>query len=207
MNRTNITPLFYSALLLLSTCGIILGFQGSYSLGETESGYKSYKNDMYGVEIQYPEDWSYKIEPHDSEILPDEIFKVGFFSPFESGIDTDTEASDTEASGSGVSVFLSIDELKPSNTLEQYKDKVVKNLKEGGKPETKDLAVSQTTLSGEPAYRMEYTMNFGDHWEKSVDIDVVKNGRLYEVSAMGTPEEIDNYLNQIDIMFNSVKIR
>jgi len=194
LNLTNLTPLFYSALLLFSTCGIILGFQISYSLGEPESGYKYYKNEMYGVEIQYPEDWQYKIVPRDIEISPETVFEVGFYSPFES------------KANSGASVFLSIDETKPSTTLEQYKDRVLKHLKESGKPDIKDIAVSKTTLSGEPAYRIEDTMNFGDHWEKSIDIDLVKNGKLYEVSAMGKPEEIDNYLNEIDIMFNSVKI-
>jgi len=82
----------------------------------------------------------------------------------------------------------------------------LKNLKEAGTSDVKDISVSNTTLSGEPAYRIEDTMKMIDTWEKSIDIDVVKDGKLYEVSASGTPEEIDYYMNQIDAVFNSVKI-
>jgi len=61
---------------LFSTYVIILGFQVSYSLGEIE-GYKTYTNNMNGLEIQYPEDWTYKVQSHDPD-TPEEIFKEAF---------------------------------------------------------------------------------------------------------------------------------
>jgi len=55
-----------------------------------------------------------------------------------------------------------VDTRRPD--VEQYKDRIMKNLKEAGK-DVKDISISATTLDGEPAYRIEDTMWLLDHWE------------------------------------------
>jgi hypothetical protein len=99
---------------------------------------------------------------------------------------------------------LSVVKLDSHTTLEKYKNRILKNLKDS-EPDVKDIVMLNTTLSGEPAYRFEYMIRLLDHWEKSIDIDSLRDGKLYDVSALGTPEAIEEYSNEINSMLESVK--
>jgi vesicle coat complex subunit len=143
--------------------------------------------------VDYPKDWEYHNSEIDKQIQPETIFSVMFSSPFESG-----------NGDSGASVTVYIDKLKPSTTLDQHKNRIMKNLKEAGK-DVKDISVSTTMLDGDPAYRIEDTMWFLDHWEKDISIYSIKNGKVHEISALGNPEEIGKYSEAIESMFKSVK--
>lgn len=85
------------------------------------SGYKSYVNSTYKVKIDYPNDWHYEETGHD-ESLPETIFNVIFYSP----INTQEIVAGNDLTAI---VSVSIDELKPSVTLDQYKDRIMNNLK------------------------------------------------------------------------------
>ncbi len=103
------------------------------------------------------------------------------------------------------SVGITIDELNPVVTLDQYKDRIVKNLKDAGEDTAKDITATATTMNGAPAYRLEYMSWMLDHWAKKIDIYSIKNGKLYDVSALSTPDGINKYAEQIKKMFESVK--
>jgi hypothetical protein len=154
--------------------------------------YKTYENSTYNVKVDYPNDWEYQHPEIDKETEPDTIFSVMFFLPFESG-----------NPDSGGSVSIHIEKLK--STLEQWKNRVMKNLKEAGEDTVKEISLSTTTLDGQPAYRIEDTMWFLDHWEKDISIYSVTNGKLYEISALAKPEGMDKYSAAIENMFKSVK--
>ena len=81
----------------------------------------------------------------------------------------------------------------------------MKNLKDAGEDTAKDITVTATTMNGEPAYRLEHMSWMLDHWDKSIDIYSIKNGKLYDISALATPEGMDKYAEQIKKMFESVK--
>jgi hypothetical protein len=85
-------------------------------------------------------------------------------------------------------------------------DKVdaVKDLKDAGK-DVKGLSLSTTTLDGETAYRIEEQMWILDHWMKDISIFSVKDGKLYQISSLIRPEEMDKYSEAIENMFKSVK--
>lgn len=155
-----------------------------------ESDYKSYKNLDYNVKIQYPADWSFKETGYD-EISPDTVFKVTFNSPFE-------VASDI------VLFSISIANLKPSDTtLQQYEDRIRHNVNDY--QDFKDVVISDATLDGNPAFRIEYTVWTFEPVEKSIDITSVNNGRVQEVSAFGEQPAIDKYSEEITNMIKSVK--
>ena len=103
------------------------------------------------------------------------------------------------------SVGITIDELNPVVTLDQYKDRIVKNLKDAGEDTAKDITATATTMNGAHAYRLEYMSWMLDHGAKSVDIYTIKNGKLYDVSALSTTEGLDKYAEQIKKMFETVK--
>ena len=51
------------------------------------------------------------------------------------------------------------------------------------------------------AYRIEHMIWMLDHWDRSIDIYSIKNGKLYDISALATPEGMDKYAEQIKKMF------
>jgi hypothetical protein len=170
------------------------------------SGYKSYVSSSHNVKIDYPNDWHYEETGHD-ESSPETIFKFNFISP----INTQEIVAGNDITAI---VSVSIDELKPSVTLDQYKDRIMNNLKNAGQkaittlPRTgtvKDLTISTSTLGGEPAYRIEHMMWFTDHWEKSITLYAVKDGKLHEVSALGKSEALEKYSEAIKKMIESAR--
>lgn len=146
------------------------------------SGYKNYVNSSYHVKIDYPNDWHYEEAGHD-ELFPQTIFKVHFFSP----INTQEIVAGNDLT---VIVSVSIDELKPSVTLDQYKDRIMNNLKSSTNS-VKDVTISASTLGGEQAYRIEHMIWLIEHWGKSITIYAVKDGKLHEFSALGKSEALE----------------
>jgi hypothetical protein len=170
------------------------------------SGYKSYVNSSYNVKIDYPNDWHYEETGHD-ESSPETIFNVNFFSP----INTQELVAGNDITAI---VSVSIDELKPSVTLDQYKDRIVNNIKNASQKDTtttpstgtlKDLTISTSTFGGEPAYRIEHMMWVTDHWVKSITLYAVKKGKLHEFSALGKSEALEKYSESIKKMIESAR--
>ena len=152
-----------------------------------EGDYKSYENLDYNVKMQYPKDWDFREMGYD-EMFPDRVFNVRFNSPV----------------GSDIVLFsISIENLKPpSTTLNQYKDRITNNVKSN--LDAKDMSVSDTTLDGKSAYRLEYLSRIVSTESKSIDVTSVNNGRLQEVSAFGEQPAIDKYSEEITNMIKSV---
>jgi hypothetical protein len=162
------------------------------SSGLSDSGYKVYENLTYGVKVKYPVDWTPRHNVLDRISSPEILFDVAFFSLPENEIDT-------------TSVSIHIEKLEPSSTtLQKYKARILANLK-NSYPDIKEIITSKETIAGKPGYRMEYLINMVDHWEKSIDLESVSNGTLYEVSVLGKPEHIKKYSENIKKMIDSVE--
>jgi hypothetical protein len=156
--------------------------------------YKIYRNMNYHVTAAYPNDWTYEETGHSND-SPETLFNVIFLSPLESGKPIQASLS------------ISIDKLKPAKiTLEQYKNRIVSNLNGVGH-DVKDIIVSKDTLGTEPAYRITYMEWFLDHWEKSISIFVVKNGKLYGVDVLIEPESLNQYPQVVDNMVKTVQFQ
>jgi hypothetical protein len=65
--------------------------------------------------------------------------------------------------------------------------------------------VSTTTLAGSAAYRIEDMVWLVTHWEKSISVYAADNGRLKEVSVLGTQEALDRYSDEIKKMIEFVR--
>lgn len=184
------------ALSTITVTSLCIGFSQIASASLLDklfgSDFKTYENSTYNVKVDYPKDWEYNHPEIDKETEPETIFSVMFLPPFESG------------SMNLASVSIGIDKVNPSTTLEQYKDRIVKNLKEATE-DVKAISLSSTQLDGEQAYRIEHDIWLLDHWEKSITIYSVKNGIVHEVSALGEPEEVEKNSATIENMFKSVK--
>jgi hypothetical protein len=158
------------------------------------SDYTMYENAVHHISAAYPKDWTYQETGHD-EIFPDRIFNVNFYSP---------PASDQSIQAS---MSFSIEKLKPSKTtLEEYKDRIVSNLKGSGS-DIKDIVVSKDMLGTDPAYRISNMVWLLDHWEKSISVYAVNGGKLREADALIHPESVEYYSQVIDNIIKSVKFQ
>jgi hypothetical protein len=155
------------------------------------SDFKTYENAIHNIKATYPNGWTYQETGHD-EIFPDRIFNVNFYSP---------PASDQSIQAL---VGISIEKLKPSKTtLEEYKDRIVSNLKGSGS-DIKDITVSKDILGTVPAYRISNMVWLLDHWEKSISVYSVNSGKLLEADALIHPEAVEKYGQIVDNMIKSV---
>jgi hypothetical protein len=150
----------------------------------SKGGYMSYENLEYNVKMQYPTDWSFKETKGSDEISPDRVFQVTFNSPFE-------VASDI------VLFSIEIENLDPTiTTLNQHKDRITNNVENA---DAKDISVSDTKLSGKPAYRIEYISSILGSESKSIYVTSINNGRLQEVSVSGGPTSNTNIQMKLPI--------
>jgi hypothetical protein len=152
---------------------------------------KTYENINYGINLQYPNNWTYEeMDPDYS--LPERDFKVVFFSP-------------TEIDYEGTLISVIVDELGSRHmTLKQYKDERVNNLKMDAEPQVKDVTITATELDGSPAYRIEYKIWILDHWDNSIDILCVVGNEWREISIIGTSKSIQIYSESIENLVMSV---
>jgi hypothetical protein len=160
---------------------------------ETTDNYKNYDNSTYGVKVKYPEDWKYFYQDADYyETFPETIFHVMFLH--------EIKAEDYDTT-----LAISIEKIEPPEiTLAEYSDRLVTNLK-SVYPDVKDISVSKDNLAGQPAYRNEHMTWMLDHWQKSVSLFTIKNGKLFEVSILAEPKKIEENSKDISNIKQSVK--
>ncbi len=163
-----------------------------------------YRNIEHNVNVKYPSEWSYG-ELGYSESFPERIFIVSFSSPF-IAVTGPADAPDKFKSYL-TSLSVSIENLKPSSTtLEEYKDRTLKNLRESG-TDVKDIIITPTILAGNPAYQIEDMIWTYDHWEKEVSISTIKSSKLYEVSWAGEQESLNEFSGDIQKIIESVQFQ
>ena len=85
-------------------------------------------------------------------------------------------------------------------------DRVATNLKRGY-PIIKEVALFTDRLAGEPAYRIENMIRMLDHWEKSIDLGYIKDGKLYQIDVLAKPDLIQQYSSEIKNIIQSVKFK
>jgi hypothetical protein len=62
-----------------------------------------------------------------------------------------------------------------------------------------------TTLGGNPAYRVDYMEKFLE-FKKVIEVDTIKDGKLYKLWFVGDSDTMDKYSEVIQKMIESVKI-
>ena len=133
------------------------------------SNYKTYENLTHGVNLKYPKAWQVTYQPADYyESFPDTIFNVALLTPEKGAFE-------------GVIMSINIEGKPSAQSLTEYKNQIATNLK-GGYPDIKEVTVFTDTLAGEPAYRIENMVRVLDHWEKSIDLGFIKEGKLYKTT-------------------------
>lgn len=155
--------------------------------------YKSYDNTTYGVSIKYPKSWKWTYQDREYYASnPQTIFNIIFVSPSRGDVNF-------------VSLTININNLEPPATnLEEFKEQTLTLLKESY-PDIKNVILFQTTLAGSPAYKIEYTEQFLDYWKKNVSTYLVKDTKVYSITALAKPEDMKRYSKDIKNMIDSLR--
>jgi S1-C subfamily serine protease len=157
----------------------------------------TYENGSYGIEIQYPANWTKDEEDTDPSDGITDI--VEFSSPFESRLDSYSET-----------LGISIEELTDQNmTLEEYASSLITAYNETFTDFNLIESNTNSTLAEKPAYKLVYTETLED--EDSTNLKTMETGtiigeRVYFIEYIAEEEKYSNYLPIIQMMINSIEI-
>jgi hypothetical protein len=152
----------------------------------TPQNFLPYENFSLGIRMKYPADWL----KQDRAGIP----LVGFFSPPEGPMDFFRE-----------NVTMSIDELPPGTTLQEYVDN---SLAETRKvmPNLDVLASQDAQLSNLPAFEMLFTWSPGPVLFQCKLISTVSGNRSYTLNYTAETSKFDKFLGVAQEMMDSFEI-
>ena len=158
------------------------------------AGYLSYKNSMYGFEIQYPSNWE-KIDFGEAIEEDDRQIVVTFLSPPEDALDVFREYLVIQV---GIPMF--------DRSLEQNVDAQINSLRDS-LPEFEIVESNATTVAGgNRVHTIVYTFNVGEDEYKATEFWIIKGDKLYYLKYSTESEKSDNHGSTIRKMIDSFRI-
>ena len=199
--------LSFFTLLIIAPSVAMSGEQHAFSqLSEQDNnsatspaGFLTYSNATYGVTIQYPSNWTVD----NTEFPGDPLTQiVGFFSPFESRVDTYAER-----------LWIAQEQQSFSGDfdLAQYAEQIVSNYNSTLTDFNLDEIDTETARLGNndsPAYRIVYTERLQpDNIDlKTLEIGTVIEDKVYIITYHAETARYDQYLPIIEEMINSIEL-
>jgi hypothetical protein len=199
---------FFTLLMTASSVVVMSGQQqqsfSQLSEQDTNSATQSpdfltYDNATYGITIQYPSNWIVDITDFPGDPLTQ---IVGFFSPFESRVDTYEER-----------LWIAQEQQSFSEDfdLAQYAEQIVSNYNSTLNDFSLDEIDTETARLGNndnPAYRLVYTERLQPENIdlKTLEIGTVIEDKVYVVMYHAETAKYDQYLPIIEEMINSVEL-
>ena len=160
----------------------------------TTAGYLTYKNSMYGFEIQYPSNWE-KIDFGQAIEEDDRHIVVTFLSPPEDALDIFREYLVIQV---GIPMF--------DRSLEQNVDAQINSLRDS-LPDFGIVESNATTLAGgNRAHTLVYTFKVGEDEYKVTEFWIIKADKLYYLKYSTESEKSDNHGSTIRKMIDSFRI-
>jgi eukaryotic-like serine/threonine-protein kinase len=173
-----------------------------------QNDYLTYENSKYKIMMQYPSDW---------ETVDDRILGGYFYG---------TDNVVVEFLASNQSVYFRQDDQSTHNSLALVVEDHVNNSKTLGeqlsafgnnristiKVTCPDLQVlysdvNSTLSENNPAHRIVYKYTHGDAMNMATEIWTIKDGKSYLLAYGGKEDVYDNYLSDIQRMFDSFRIK
>jgi hypothetical protein len=159
----------------------------------TTAGYLTYKNSMYGFEIQYPSNWE-KIDFGQAIEEDDRHIVVTFLSPPEDALDIFREY-----------LVIQVGKLMFNRSLEQYVDTQINSLRDS----LSDFGIVEsnaTTVAGNRAHTIVYTFKVGEDEYKMTEFWTIKGDKIYYLKYSTESEKSDNHGSTIRKMIDSFRI-
>ncbi|MCC2648728.1 MAG: serine/threonine protein kinase [Nitrososphaeraceae archaeon] len=159
----------------------------------TTAGYLTYKNSMYGFEIQYPSNWE-KIDFGQTIEEDDRNIVVTFLSPPEDALDIFREY-----------LVIQVGEVMFNRSLEQYVDTQINSLRDS-LPDFGIVESNATTVASNRAHIIVYTFKVGEDEYKVTEFWIIKGDKLYYLKYSTESEKSDNHGSTIRKMIDSFRI-
>jgi hypothetical protein len=158
------------------------------------AGYLTYKNSMYGFEIQYPSNWE-KIDFGQAIEEDDRHIVVTFLSPPEDAFDLFREYLVIQV---GIPMF--------DRSLEQNVNAQINSLR-NSLPDFGIVESNATTVAGgNRAHTLVYTFKVGEDEYKVTEFWIIKADKLYYLKYSTESEKSDNHSSTIRKMIDSFRI-
>jgi len=158
------------------------------------AGYLTYKNSMYGFEIQYPSNWE-KIDFSEAIEEDDRHIVVTFLSPPEDALDLFREY-----------LVIQVGMLMVHRSLEQNVDAQINSLRDS-LPDFGIVESNATTVAeGNRAHTLVYTFKVGEDEYKVTEFWIIKADKLYYLKYSTESEKSDNHGSTIRKMIDSFRI-
>jgi hypothetical protein len=178
------------------TFGPLLQLSANGSIGDREANFLTYENSDFGVQIEYPNDWT--IEDVAEEEARDGVGNLaGFFSPFENRLDNYKER-----------LWMSVDTLKGNMTIEEYSAQVVHHNNDTLRNFSLiGLDTDSVFLGGYPAYEMVSTQVLEDGRPvRQMEVGTIVNDVVYYVTYYSEETKYRDFLPLIQDIINSLRI-
>ena len=157
------------------------------------AGYLTYKNSMYGFEIQYPSNWE-KIDFGQAIEEDDRHIVVTFLSPPEDALDIFREYLVIQV---GIPMF--------DRSLEQNVDAQINSLRDS-LPDFGIVESNATMVAGNRAHTIVYTFKVGEDEYKMTEFWTIKGDKIYYLKYSTESEKSDNHGLTIRKMIDSFRI-
>jgi hypothetical protein len=147
-----------------------------------------YENANYGFSINYPSDWTKQ------ERTPNGTgyqVAVLFLLP-------------TNNVSENLNIVVD-DSLEPSTTLKEQTQANIEQLQQDH-PDFKLLESGNTTLAGNPAYKIVYTATVNQKYVKAMQVWTLSNGTYYMITYKTSPSNYDKYIGTAQQMMNSFEL-
>jgi hypothetical protein len=188
-----------------------LEYGKSFSIGQRiterpadDSEFKEYKNQTYGITVQYPSDWrriDWRSLPdflsfYDAS--PDDDFTeiVQFYSRYQ-------DSSDKYAEGIDIAVQNS---TRGANSLSEYSDQALEYYNQYSEFQLIESSTEDIHLSDNPAYRLVFTFISDTFNLKWMEVGTVLHNKVYRIIFFAENESYDEYLPIAQQVINSFEI-
>jgi serine/threonine-protein kinase len=181
--------IFYNVFLMAIIAAVIVisgCTKGTVSTTET-TNFLTYDNPADGVRIKYPNDWTKNSQATGAI--------VAFSSP-------QPNASNPPSAALGVTTE---DLSTQPMTLAEYSELSIGNLKQSI-PNAEILDSSETTLDGNSAHKIVYTVTQGQSTFEFMQIWTIKDNTAYIISYVADINKYNDFLDTAQEMINSFEI-
>ena len=183
-NRRQISLIFTSASLV-----VVLFIFLFVMLINRDFHYKNYKNNGYGFQIKYPDDWMLKEGFMGSSVI--------FVSPLENAMDLTPE-----------SLNVTIQDISASPmSLEDYTALTVEQMKMMFKENIEILEDVDVTLAGQPGHRFVYLAKGPNSKMRYMHEWTLKGTSAYQITFGAVDSQYDARQPQVNKMLSSFRLK
>src|SRR5919112_5065280 len=188
---TTITVLTLSVAL---PANVIIHQQDAFAQ-TTDNTFKRYENPTYGINIQYPSNWTVD----EGDVYADDY--VTDIVSFIASIRSNTEAY-------APSLSISIDNPPPNlnENLNEYLTRTTSEYSDTYEDFNVIESDADTILSDKPAYKLVFTDEEDGIDYKSMEIGTIIGDKVYFVTYYAEEEQYSNYLPTIQKMVSSLEM-